>query len=222
MNKLSIIIPVYNEEKIIKKNSLRLQKYVENLGCEIIVCSNGSTDKTVSILRKIKGIKILAIKEKGTGIAFISAVKKASAPIILLIDIDLTTNMEFINQAIIKIKHYDIVSGSKIIGSQNRSIIRKLLGYLYYNWVRLLLYIPYTDYASAAKCYRKNAIEKFLPKLTHGTSYVTELLYYATRNKLSILEIPVKVTDKRKSKFNIVNESFRMFFGVLRIRFSKQ
>ena len=77
MKKISIIIPAYNEEKFIKETLKRVIK-ANTLGLtkEIIIINDGSTDKTLHVLKKIKKDKRVKIisnnKNQGKG----SAIKK--------------------------------------------------------------------------------------------------------------------------------------------------
>ena len=62
--KVSVVIPVYNEKKRIKKclDSLLSQSEKPD---EIIVVDNNSTDSTVSIVRKYKGVNLVHEKKQG-------------------------------------------------------------------------------------------------------------------------------------------------------------
>jgi len=76
MKKLSIIVPVYNEEKTIKE----LLKKVKNLKIpmkkEIIVIDDGSRDNSLKILKSFKNINLISHqKNKGKGAA-IKRIKK--------------------------------------------------------------------------------------------------------------------------------------------------
>lgn len=62
--KVSVVIPVYNEEKYIKNCLDSLMKQEEKPD-EIIVVDNNCTDKTISIVKKYKGIKIIQEKKQG-------------------------------------------------------------------------------------------------------------------------------------------------------------
>src|SRR3989344_2893713 len=94
--KLSIIIPVYNEEKTILKiiDKVKKQK-LKNIRKEIIIVDDFSTDGTRQILKKIryKNIKILYHKKNiGKGAAIRTALKYANGNIILIQDSDLEYN----------------------------------------------------------------------------------------------------------------------------------
>ena len=67
--KVSVVIPAYNEESIIGKNTERLIEFLDekNLECEIFLCNNGSTDNTLKVMesfqREFPQIKIIKNKK---------------------------------------------------------------------------------------------------------------------------------------------------------------
>src|SRR3989338_4594801 len=185
MGAISIIIPAYNEESIIGKNTERLIEFLDekNLECEIFLCNNGSTDNTLRIAnqlaKKYKKIKVISILEKGVGTVFKKAVKLAKYNNIISQDIDLSTDLNFIPNALKLLKKYDIVIGSKKMGSQKRSFLRTIPSTVFIFLVRLFLNLPYRDYSMAAKAYKKEVIINHINKVDYGTSYVIDLIYFA-------------------------------------------
>lgn len=93
--KLSILVPVYNEEQTIKRVINKLLELKLPWNTEIIVVDDGSTDRTGSILRKAKfkhktDIKIIRHKfNKGKGKAIQSGIGKATGDYLLIQDADL-------------------------------------------------------------------------------------------------------------------------------------
>ncbi len=94
---VSVIIPTYNEEKVIGEclDSLR------NQTCkpfEIIVVDDGSTDKTRKILKTVRGIRLVKQKHRGPGAARNKGVMKAHGEILVFVDADMTFDRRFIDQ----------------------------------------------------------------------------------------------------------------------------
>jgi glycosyltransferase involved in cell wall biosynthesis len=211
----SIIIPVYNEEKLLEANVAKLAAHVGDVPFEIIIANNGSTDKTLdiatSLAEKDDKIKVITVDKKAPGLAFKKAAKIARGDILVSQDMDLSTNLEFIEQALQLMDKHDIVIGSKRMGRQERSFLRKLPSNIFIFLTNLLLGLRYEDYSMAAKAYRKSLVLRNLDKLDDGTSYVIELVYFARKAGKNVADIPVDCFDKRKSKFNIIQESLYRF-----------
>ncbi|MDP3994867.1 MAG: glycosyltransferase family 2 protein [bacterium] len=100
--KVSIIIPVYNEEKTIGEclESLSGQTYID---IEIIVVDDGSTDTTSLKLRsavKTFGIKVFTQDHLGPGAARNLGAKKAKGEILVFVDADMTFDSRFIEMLV--------------------------------------------------------------------------------------------------------------------------
>ena len=91
MNKISCLIPAYNEEKTIfdvVSKVFELKK--ENLIFEIIVISDGSKDKTVELAKLSGADKVIELsKNIGKSGALIEGIKEAKGDIFLFLDADL-------------------------------------------------------------------------------------------------------------------------------------
>ena len=85
--KVSVVIPVYNEEKYIKNclDSLMKQKEMPD---EIIVVDNNCTDKTISIVKKFEGITVIQEKKQGISPARNKGFNSAKYEIIARCDAD--------------------------------------------------------------------------------------------------------------------------------------
>jgi glycosyltransferase involved in cell wall biosynthesis len=128
--KLSIIVPVYNEENTIDTILDIIEKVdLADLGLEkeIIVVNDGSDDKTGEILRQWQE-RIIFLehnKNQGKGASIKTALKVASGDIIIIQDADLEYDpkeYEKLLSPILKGKA-DVVYGSRFIGSEPRHVL---------------------------------------------------------------------------------------------------
>jgi glycosyltransferase involved in cell wall biosynthesis len=220
----TIIVPVYNEEDIIVENTKKLIDYLDGLKTpyEVIICSNGSTDSTNKLGRKLEDrfplkVRFFSIPERGVGLAFKKAVDEAAFGNLISIDIDLTTDMDFIKKASGLLIENDVVIGSKKVGIQKRTLFRKTISGGFILLVKLLLKMNYTDYSIGAKAYRLKVIKKWVGRIDYGSSYVIELIFFAKKSGLKIVEIPVYCDDNRKSRFNLAHEVIYRFINLLKL-----
>jgi glycosyltransferase involved in cell wall biosynthesis len=222
MMAVSILIPVYNEQKIMEKSVSELREFLKKsrLKYEIIICNNGSTDNTEKIgwkLSRLKNVTFFSIPKKGSvGTAFSESLKMAKHDKIISLDMDLSIDFLFITDCNKLLDNYDIVMGSKTIGDQKRSFSRKLVSNMYIILTDFLFGITYSDYSMAAKGYRKSKITGYT--VGKGSSYVMETVYFGSRDNLKIKEIPVSCVDTRKSKFSRTQEVIDRSVALIKFR----
>ncbi|HUS51545.1 MAG TPA: glycosyltransferase family 2 protein, partial [Candidatus Paceibacterota bacterium] len=164
--KLSILIPVYNEEKTVEKLIKKVKKVKLPIKKEIVVVDDKSTDKTLSILKKIKGIKLIEHKKNiGKGAAIKTAIKNSSGEIIIIQDADLEYNPEDYNALIEPIieKKEKVVYGSRVLKKENR-LYSSLEFYIGGNFLTLLTNILYpsahiTDEPTCYKVFRADVLK---------------------------------------------------------------
>ena len=152
-------------------------------------------------------IRFFAVKERGVGGALKFSIPQFKYTYILSLDMDLSADLTFITDALAFMDGYDIIIGSKRVGTQSRNIIRKLGSNLYIFIVKFLLGTSFTDYSLGAKVYKKTVLERYIGLIdNYGTDYVINIVYNAFKDGYRILEIPVKCNDTRISKFNLFEE----------------
>jgi glycosyltransferase involved in cell wall biosynthesis len=116
---VSILIPLYNEEKILIANIEKLVEFLNgtNIPYEIILCDNGSTDKTPILAKKleskfVKKVKFLSVPQRGVGLAFKEMVKNAFFNNLISLDADLSIDFRhFILSCLTSLKNNSMVIG---------------------------------------------------------------------------------------------------------------
>ena len=214
---VSVFIPVYNEESLLVPNTEKLMRFLDTLeiAFEIIIGSNGSTDGTVALgkelAKKTGKITQFHLPQRGVGAAFREAVRLAGYHRIITVDMDLSISLDFIREAYGLLDRYDMIIGSKITGSQQRKFIRTAASNTFITLAGHLLKINFNDYSIAAKAYRKNLAEQYLPYIDDKTFYVVEIIHRACREGKRLKEIPVSCVDMRGSRFNLLHEGLYKF-----------
>jgi glycosyltransferase involved in cell wall biosynthesis len=214
-------IPVFNEEAILVSNTERLLAFLDGLGreYEVIIGSNGSTDSTtaigVDLSRRFRHVTFFHLAERGVGRAFREFVRRAKYPYLLSVDMDLSVELDFLPAALELLETHDIVVGSKKLGQQKRSWLRRLASDSFLRAARLLLGMAWEDYSIAAKAFRVATLRRFADRINTGSSYVIEICYYTQRTGGRITQVPVACEDWRKSKFNLLHEGFYKYGHLL-------
>ena len=127
--KLSIIIPAYNEEHNIKKTIHdHIDFFSKKIPFEIIVVMDGCKDNTYSIVHEMskqhKQIRYLTFPKKlGKGGGIIKGFKLAQGDLISFTDADGSTSPEQLYKLILSLKETDVVIGSRWL--DNSEIIEK-------------------------------------------------------------------------------------------------
>lgn len=222
---LSIVIPVFNEQKRIKNlkkviSYLSKQKYK----WEVIVVNDGSNDKTIRIINTLKKklkLKLVSYSEnRGKGAAIKEGMLIATGKYRLFLDIDLSTPIEEIYKLIPFLKKYDIVIGSRKMKGSNilirQSIAREFLGKMFTRVSQKLLQMKVSDFTCGFKCFSKKAAEEIFAKQTvHRWGFDSEILYIGKTKRYSIKEVPVlwKNDPRTRVKFpqDIVHSLTELF-----------
>lgn len=228
MEGITINIPVYNEEELLVPNTEKLLGYLKerDIEHEVIIVSNGSTDRTVEIGKKLQStydtVRFFFIEQKGVGIAFRIAASNAKFEKMISMDMDLAVNLSFITQAKDLLDRYTIVLGSKVLGNQKRSLIRKAGSFSYIYFSKLILGLKFHDYSIGGKGFKTKFVLDHINYIDDETNYVIALTLCARKKGYKVIEIPVECIDNRASRFNLIKEAiyrYSMLLKLLRISY---
>ena len=235
--KLSIIIPVFNEEKTIAKILDKvLVLSILNVKKEILIVDDGSKDKTREIIdKKIKGTKIKFLKHsknQGKGAAVRTGIKNATGDYIVIQDADLEYDPKDIKILVNEVKkgNAKVVYGTRIKRSPNfkreERTARFLLHYLGNRGLSLLISILYfqwiTDMETCYKLFPKKAVEKMNLK-SRGFEFEPEITSKLLKQGYKILEIPIIANPRgydEGKKLNTIKDGTKAFWTLLRYRVS--
>ena len=212
---ISIVLPVFNEELILKENTLKVfdfcQKNIKE-DWQIIISDNASTDKSSQIAKllshEFKQIRYYHSESKGKGCGVIKAWQNFKSYIYIFMDIDLSTELKALPQLIDGINSgNDLVVGSRFIqGAQVKRLLgRKIISSVLRILLKLFFKLRVKDAPCGFKAVNQKVIDNILPKIQNKTWFFdTEMLILAQRQNYKTKEIPVvwheSVNQLRKSK----------------------
>lgn len=197
--KISVVIPAYNEAKVIADTVEQIKKFLSGRGgdFEIIVVDDKSTDTTVDVVRQMDDVKLLQnAVNKGKGYSVRQGVLAATGEWILFTDADNSTTIDHLEKFFPHMSQYDLIIGSRaakgaeIVVRQN--IVKVILGRLGNMFIRLLAAPGIKDTQCGFKFFSAK-LKPLWEKMTIDRfGFDVELIYLARKAGFKILEMPVR------------------------------
>lgn len=210
--RISIVIPVYNEEGILHSAVVDLLERLAHLNWsyEIVLAENGSRDRTIEIAKRLNEkypeVRYLSMGEPNYGGALREGIRMARGEIILCDEIDLC-DTDFHQQAValLSADQFDMVIGSKLIAGaeDERPWARHVASQFYTGLLRTMLGFKGTDTHGLKAFQRKRLIEHVDACLVEKDVFASEFVIRAYRANLRIQEVPVRVMEKRPPSINL-------------------
>lgn len=208
VNKISIVVPCLNEERTISKAitdiKLNINKYLKNINTEIIIADNGSTDKTLKILKKIKGIRVINVPVRGYGAALHYGISKALGKYVIFADADMSypfSNLKYFSK--VMDKDFDLVLGTRIGGKINKGAMPFLHRYIgtpvLTFLIRMIYRIKTTDCNSGMRMIKKS-FYKSLNMRNSGMEWASELILKTALSKGKYFEVPISYRKDKRGK----------------------
>ena len=224
--KLSIIIPVRNEESSIKKAIDQLLGKLKILSYEIIFINDFSTDNTFEVIKGLietePKINIYNNRRKGLGGAITQGVGKADGDAICIMMSDLSDSIEDLEKYynIIKNNNVDAVFGSRFIKGSNVVDYpkKKLILNRIFNTVTKLVFLSdYNDFTNAFKIYKKEALLNTFPLVSESFNIFLELPLKIISRKMKYKIIPISWINRKEgaSKFDIKELKAKYLFTLI-------
>lgn len=209
---VSIVIPVYNEEGILRAAVVDLHERLAPLGLryEIVLAENGSRDRTVEVARELEQkypeVRFLSVGEPNYGRALRAGILEARGDLVICDEIDLC-DVDFHERAIALLDgdEADMVIGSKLIdgASDQRPLYRHATSVVYTTMLRVLLDFRGSD-THGLKAFRRDRVAPIAEAcLTDKDVFASELVIRAYREGVRVREIPIRVVEKRPPSINL-------------------
>lgn len=206
--KLSVVIPVFNEEATISEilKQVSRSKLPRGVTREIVVVNDGSHDKTSQILKGIKGIKKIEHKTNlGKGAAIQTALKNITGDFVIIQDADLEYDPNDYAKLIEPILkgQTEVVYGTRLknypfhlIGRKRTPLLAHYIGNKLLTIVTNVLYgSNVTDMETCYKVITRKALKSFTIK-ANRFEFEPEITAKLLKNGYKIVEVPIKVKPR--------------------------
>lgn len=245
MNKLSVLIPVYNEEKTIITvlEKLRNHKFKNiDLEREILILldersNDGTKEKILNFIKQNKNFgKLHVINKPGKGYAIKIGFVKATGNLILIQDADLEYDINDYEKLLTPIieKKTNFVLGIRF-NKQDSSPwkMRKIkneqiygfflnIGGVFINWIMNVLYnVKIQDQATMFKVFDKKILDGIKLKSNNFETEV-ELLCKLFKKKIYPLQIPINYKARSKAdgkKINFFKDGYSFIKVLIKYKF---
>ena len=228
--KISLCIPMYNEEKVIEKTLDTLSSYMENTfldNYEIILINDGSKDRCADIVKKYKNDKIKLIdysENRGKGYAVRQGVLASSGDVVMFTDCDLAYGCDVIKTFYDEMqeKKADVAVGSRNLdkkGYEGYSFLRKLVSKAYIKVLCVIGGLKLSESQCGCKAFSGEMGRKIFSHCEIDRfAFDFEAILIATRAKAKIIEIPVRIIQNSESSMNIVKDSIKMVRDIIKMK----
>lgn len=220
--KISVCIPMYNENSVIADSARRLSAYMEDhyQDYELLFCSDGSTDgcdQTVKSLA-LPNVQVISYEQnRGKGYAVRTAMLAATGDVRMFLDADLAYGTDVIDrifQFFESGREEQVVIGSRNLqkdGYEGYTFLRKIASKTYIRVLGLVGGFRLSDSQCGCKAFSASAAQEIFSRCEiDGFAFDIEAILWATKLDIKIAEIPVRVIQHSDSKVRLLRDTFRM------------
>ncbi|TGK22832.1 glycosyltransferase family 2 protein [Leptospira stimsonii] len=225
-NKIAVLLPAYNEEVTIQETILSFFKELPN--AEFVVIDNNSKDRTSAFAEeifrkhKIRG-RILFEPKQGKANAVRKGFSNVQADVYVMADADMTYPANEI-QKLLKAREigdFDMVVGDRlsdgIYETENKRRFHSFGNYLVIRLINFLFAVQLKDAMSGYRIFSDRFVRHY-PILSKGFELEIEMTLHALDKRLSILEVPVRYSDRPPgsvSKLNTIRDGYSVVKNIL-------
>lgn len=228
---VEITVPVYNEEKELRKNIGILNDFcVKNLkdyDWHITIADNASTDNTPLIASAIEKsnskISNLRLEQKGRGRAVKRAWAESGKDFCVYMDLDLSTDLVHLPKLLWALQsNYDVAIGSRLAKGarvEGRTFLRELISRaLNFFFIQFFFHTHFTDAQCGFKGVTRKVVENLIPKVKDNDWFFDgELLIIAEKSGYKIYEEPVHWVDNPGSTVRLISTIWGDLMSIRRL-----
>jgi glycosyltransferase involved in cell wall biosynthesis len=232
---VSIVIPVYNEEGILREavtellDGLAIVRHALNspeLAFEIIIAENGSRDRTAEMAEHLANempeVRTFSLGEPNYGKALRRGILEARGRYVICEEIDLC-DLDFHRRALEHLRHgdCDMVVGSKAMkgASDERPLFRRAATRVINGMLWAALDFRGTDTHGLKAFDRATLLPVVESCVIDRDLFTSELVIRAGRAGLHVLEIPIKLHEKRPPSINLMKRVPNVMRGLAKLTY---
>lgn len=225
---LSIVIPALNEEESIDstvQRCLNAREQIQRVGgvrdIEVIVVSDGSTDRTAEIALAIAArepaVRVIVFeKNRGYGAAIKEGFRQSSGSLVSFLDADGTCDPNYFGElcAALQTDQADVVLGCRLVRGNQMPRVRRLGNRLYALLLGALSGRAVTDTASGMRVLRRAVLSRLYP-LPDGLHFTPAMSARAVMSDIRILEVPMSYSERvGESKLHVLRDGVRFLYAI--------
>jgi len=225
---VDVIIPVYNEEKVLPQSIGTLVTFLRehaDYPFRVLITDNASVDDTEAVARRLAGeypeVEYRRIPRKGRGGALKTVWLESPAEYVTYMDVDLSTNLRAFPQLVDRLRNgSDVVIGSRLMvgADTTRSLKREILSRGYNVIVKLFFRTKFTDAQCGFKGVRRGVVQLLVPHVEDRKWFFdTELLVLAEKSGHEIGEVPVDWIEDLDTRVRLLRTIWDDFMGLFRL-----
>ena len=222
---ISIVIPVYNEARIVREAVAELCHKLDDLGWEyeVVLAENGSRDGTLQILKALPAhlprVRWLQETEPNYGRALKRGILEARGDLVVCDEIDLC-DVNFYQRALpILEQGSDLVVGSKAMKGANdaRPFVRRLATRVITLMLRAATGFRGTDTHGLKAFKRERLVDVARACVVDRDLFASEFVIRAQRMGRDVREIPITLKEKRPPSTALLRRVPRVLKGLIRL-----
>jgi glycosyltransferase involved in cell wall biosynthesis len=217
--KVSVVIPAYNEEPVIRQVVMQIKQVLNNCGYpyEILVIDDGSTDNTAEEATLGGAVALRRPYNIGNGAAVKHGIRHASGDVILLMDGDGQHNPADIPRLLSEIDRYEMIVGARTSESDTE-LHRDLANGLYNRLASYVVGYQVKDLTSGFRAIQAQVAKKIVYLLPNGYSYPSTSTVVLFRSGYSVKYVPIKTAARvGQSKIRLLRDGLGFLLILLRI-----
>jgi dolichyl-phosphate beta-glucosyltransferase len=227
--RLTVVVPAYDEADRIADTVRRLREGLASVaddgGLEIVVVDDGSTDDTAGAALGAGASQVVVQPHnRGKGAAVRLGVLAARGRTVAFTDADLAYGPDQVRRVLAAVEDgWDVAIGDRrhpdtrtlVASSRLRSLGSRVINWLGY----AVLLGSFRDTQSGLKGFRSD-VARFLFSRARidGFAFDIEVLHLVERHQLSLVEVPVEVTNSVRSTVSAARDAGRLVVDLFRIR----